>query len=76
MDITDEVEWTVETGKVFLEKYLKNNWSGKTLQELMMDAEIRNEIVAHMREETGLSIRKIADLLGIKRGSVQNVKPK
>lgn len=76
LDITDEVKWTIEEGKLFLEKYLKNNWPGKNLEELMMDTAKRNEIVAYMRGKTGLSIRKIANLLSINRGSIQNVKPK
>jgi len=70
------VEWTIEEGKLFLEKYLKNNWPGKNLEELMMDTAKRNEVVAHMRGKKGLSIRKIANLLSINSGSIQNVKPK
>ena len=59
LDITDEVKWTIEEGKLFLERYLKNNWPAKSLEELLMDTEKRNEIVAHMRGETGLSIVKL-----------------
>jgi len=76
LDITDDVVWTIEEGKLFLEEYLKKSWQGNRLEELMMNAETRSEIVAHLRGKTGLSVRKIADLLGIKRGSVQNVRPK
>jgi putative transposase len=76
LDVTDKDKWTIEEGKLFLEEYLKNNWPGKSLEELIMDTAKRNEIVAYMRGETGLSIRKIATLLSINRGSIQNVKPK
>ena len=76
LDISDEVEWTMEEGKMFLEEYLNQEWPGQTIEELMMNAETRSEIIGHMRGKTSLSVRKVADLLGIKRGSVQYVKPK
>lgn len=76
LDITDKHKWTIEEGKLFLEEYLENNWPGKTLEELIKDTAKRNKIVAYMRGETDLSIRKIANLLGINRGSIQDVKPK
>lgn len=76
LDIKNEAAWTIEEGKLFLEDYLKKSWPGSSLEELMIKAKTRNEIVAHIRGNTGLSVRKIADLLGIKRGSIQSVKPK
>lgn len=76
LDINHEVAWTLEEGKLFLAEYLNKVWPGNSLEELMMNPETRSEIVGHIRGKTNLSVRKIADLLGIKRGSVQNVKPK
>jgi putative transposase len=76
LDISDKDKWNIEEGKIFLEEYLKNNWPGKTLEELLADTAKRNEIVAHMRGATGLSIRKIANLLNLNRGIIQNIKPK
>lgn len=75
LEITGEAVSTIEEGKLFLEEYLKTSWPGKRLEDLMTKVETRNEIVAHIRNNTRLSIRKIADLLGIKRGSVQYVRP-
>ena len=76
LDITDEAAWTLEEGKLFLLEYLNKVWPGNSLEELMMNPETRSEIAGHMRGKTNLSVRKIADLLGVKRGSVQYVKPK
>ncbi len=73
LDINDEVAWTLEEGKLFLVEYLNKVWPGQSLEELMMNLETRREIVGYIRKKTNLSIRKIADLLGIKRGSVQYV---
>ncbi|MGE5397741.1 MAG: REP-associated tyrosine transposase [Chitinophagales bacterium] len=76
IDVVDESSWSVAEGKQFLEEYLQKEWPGSSLPNLMVNAGTRNEIVAYMRGNTGLSIRKIADLLGLKRGSVQSVVPK
>lgn len=76
LDITDKATCTLEEGQIYLGEYLNKEWQGKNLAELIAKTEIRKEIIAHLRGRTGLSVRQIADLLGIKRGSVQNVKPK
>lgn len=74
MDINEDEAWTLEESKAYLEEYLKKQWSGYQLQELMKNQNTRNEIVLHIREKTNLSIRKTADLLGITRGSIQYLK--
>lgn len=74
LDINNEVAWTLEDGKLFLAEYLNKEWPGSSLEKLMLNPETRNEIVAYLRGETNLSVRKIAGLLGINRGSVQYIK--
>lgn len=74
MDIDEDREWTLEESKVYLEEYLKTQWPGYQLQELMKNKNTRNEIARHIREKTNLSIRKTADMLGITRGSIQYLK--
>lgn len=76
LDVTDKVICTLPEGQIYLDEYLNKEWQGKHIAELIAKMETRKEIIAHLRGRTGLSIRQIADLLGIKRGSVQNVKPK
>lgn len=74
MDISEDEPWTLEESKIYLEEYLKKSWPGYDLHELMKNKDTRNEIVLHIRKKTNLSIRKIADLLGITRGSIQYLK--
>lgn len=74
MDINEDDSWTLEESKAYLEEYMKTEWPGYQLQELMKNKHTRNEIVQHIRQKTNLSIRKTADLLGITRGSIQYLK--
>jgi putative transposase len=63
--------WTVEEGKSYLEDHIKDKWSGKNLETLLRNKEIRKEIIADLKTNTNLSVREIADLMGINRGVVQ-----
>lgn len=74
MEINEDEAWTLKESKVYLEEYLKKEWSGYQMQELMKNKNTRNEIVLHIREKTNLSIRRTADLLGITRGRIQYLK--
>ncbi|MEN6324614.1 MAG: hypothetical protein ABFD18_00165 [Syntrophomonas sp.] len=55
----------MEEGKLFLVEYLNRVWLGNSLEDSMMNPEPRSEIIGHIRGKTNLSVRKIADLLGI-----------
>jgi len=74
IDIEDSRTWTWEEGKAYLDGYLKSRWSEKGLGELMNNKSTRTEVIADLKENTGLSVREIAGLLGINRGLVQKVK--
>lgn len=74
MDIRDDESWTIEESKLWLEEYLRKSWPGYELSELMKNKNTKREIVLHIRKNTKLSIRKVADLLGIERGSIQYLK--
>lgn len=76
LDMNENIPLTMQEGKQFLHEYLKETWSEYSLEELVKNPETRNEVIAYLRANTRLSIRKIADLLGVTRGSVQYIKPK
>ncbi len=76
LDISEDEVWTLEQSKEYLTGYLKKEWDGYELQELMKNKQTRNEIALHIMEKTNLSIRKTANLLGITRGSIQYLSKK
>ena len=72
----DETVRTLEQGRVFLEEYLKKNWQWVTGKELIKNVEIRTQVIRELKSNTRLSVRKIAELMGINRGVVQEVQAK
>ncbi len=76
LEVDEQIIWTAETGKSYLEEYLKQEWPGKSLQELINNKDIRAALIMDLKLNTNLSIRVIADLLGINRGIVQKTKAK
>jgi putative transposase len=74
MDVEEASVWTVREGKSYLEEYLTKRWSGKSIQDLMNSKDNRTEIIVNLKTNTQLSVREIAGLLGINRGTVQKAK--
>lgn len=74
LDVEEGDIWTPEEAKSYLENYLTERWSGKRLEDLINDKNTRTEIIVYLKINTRLSVRKIADLLGINRGIVQKTK--
>jgi hypothetical protein len=74
LDVEEGSVWTVKEGKSYLEEYLTKRWSGKSIQDLMNSKDNRTEIIVNLKTNTQLSVREIAGLLGINRGTVQKAK--
>ncbi len=74
LDLEEGSIWTIEEGLSYLDEYLTNRWPGKSLPGLMNDKNTRTEIILNLKTNTKLSIRAIANLLGINRGIVQKTK--
>ena len=74
MDVEEASVWTGREGKSYLEEYLTKRWSGKSIQDLMNSKDNRTEIIVNLKTNTQLSVREIAGLLGINRGTVQKAK--
>ncbi len=77
-DFMDEVEdmiSSLEEGQEYLNEYLKKTWPGVSKDEILKDTVKRNAVIMEMRSNTGLSVRKIAQLLEINRGIVERVRP-
>lgn len=65
---------TREEGKGFLTKYLRSKGINLEASTINEDKQLRKEIILHLRNNTTLSQRVIADLLGIDKGVVERVK--
>lgn len=74
LDLEEGSAWTVEAGSAYLDEYLKRRWPGKNLPGVMNDKNTRAEVILDLKANTRLSVRAIADLLGINRGIVQKTK--
>lgn len=74
MDIEEGKTWTLEDGRSYLKDYLNDRWPGQNLEALLKDKNMRVELIVDLKTSTGLSIRAIAELLGINRGIVQKTK--
>lgn len=74
LDLEEGSIWTIEEGLSYLDEYITNRWPGKSLPNLMNDKSTRTEIILNLKTNTRLSIRTIANLLGINRGIVQKTK--
>lgn len=69
LDDIEEVR-TLAEGRVFLADYLKKEWDGLSWNELKKNAESRQGVIRDIRTHTRLSVRSIAELLGISKNSV------
>jgi len=58
--------------KIFIKDYLENK--NETLEAVKTNWELRYSLVHELKESSNLSIRKIACLLSLTRGIVQNIK--
>jgi len=73
IDEDEEIIKTLEDGRTYLEEYLAKKWPGAAREMIHEDQAMRNEIIQELRTNTGLSIRKIAELLGINRRVVERL---
>ncbi len=73
IDEDDEVIKSLTDGRIYLAAYLAYNWPGAAQAAILEDQVTRDEVVLELRKNTGLSIRKIADLLGINRSIVERL---
>jgi REP element-mobilizing transposase RayT/DNA-binding transcriptional regulator YiaG len=58
--------------KIFIKDYLENK--NETLESVKTNWELRYSLIHELKENSNLSIRKIAYLLSLTRGIVQNIK--
>lgn len=75
MDKDEGIARTLEEGQECLNKYLKKTWPGASKEDIIKDTIKLNTVIMEMRTNTRLSIRKIAELLGVNRGMVERVRP-
>lgn len=61
-----------EAAKIFIKDYLKSK--NQTFEAIKTNWELRYGLVRELKEKSTLSIRKIAHLLSLTRGIVQNIK--
>lgn len=64
---------TVEEGRVYLEELIADKWPGVAKATIIEDKGRRNEVIRELRSNTGLSIRKTAELLGVNRRVVERL---
>jgi REP element-mobilizing transposase RayT len=57
-------------GRIFFTNYLESEWMGRQWSEIKKDPKSRQEIIRHIRNQTRLSVRAIAELLGISKNIV------
>lgn len=73
IDEDEEMIKTLEDGRIYLEEYLAKKWPGAAREAINEDRVMRNEVIQELRSNTDLSIRKIAELLGVNRGVVERL---
>ena len=64
---------TLEDGRIYLQEYLVKRWPGAAREAIYKDRVMRNGVIQELRTNTGLLIRKIAELLGVNRGVVERL---
>ena len=65
---------TVVQGREYLKDYLSKYHGGSQWEKLKQDALIKNEVIWHLRGNTNLSIRTIAQVLGVDRNVVERIR--
>ncbi len=73
IDENNEMIKTLEDGRIYLEEYLAKKWPGAAREAICEDRIMRDEVIQELRTNTGLSIRKIAELLGVNRRVVERL---
>jgi putative transposase len=61
-----------EDAKIFIEDYLQ--YKNETLESIKTNWELRFALVRELKEKSNLSVRKIAYILSLTKGIVQNIK--
>lgn len=74
LDLEESNILTVEEAKSYLEEYLAKRWVGKSMEELINNKDSRRVIITDLKTNTRLSVRTIANLLGLNRGIVQKTR--
>lgn len=69
----DEIR-TIEEGREYLRAYLKTVKPAIKIEEVKEDPQLRKKVIAHLRTNTKLSPRKIAEVLGIDKSMVEKIK--
>jgi len=64
---------TFEEGKAYLINYIKNRELDLNIDQIKGNKALRNEIIMHLRINTNLSLKNIADLLGINKSTVERL---
>jgi len=64
----------IEQGRLYLQEYLKRQWPDESIETILNDPKIKKDVIVELKNNTALSIRNIAQILGISRGSVEKVK--
>lgn len=73
LDEEDQVIKTLEEGRIYLDEYTAKKWPGVPLKAILEDKERRYDVIKDLRNNTGLSIRKIAELLELHRRVVERI---
>ena len=62
---------TLTEGREYIDKYLEKEWPGLSKETILAEKGNRDKVINELRSNTGLSIRKIAELLDIHRRVVE-----
>lgn len=72
IDVEDQpVIRTLDKGQAFLQQYLRQNGVTASVGAIGEDRHLCQRAISYLRANTGLSQRKIADLLGVDKGVVE-----
>lgn len=75
LDCEDKKEIrTLQEGKTYLEEYIKRETPTIEISLIKEDKLLRNQVIRHLRTETSLSQRIIAQLLGVSKAVVERIK--
>lgn len=64
----------VQQGRQYLKEYLKQQWPDVSIETIKDEPGIYREVILELRRHTSLSIRSIAELIGVGRNKVERVK--
>jgi len=69
----EEIIQTLDQGRIYLDDYLTGKWPGVDKVVIINNKLLCGEIIQNLHANTRLSIRKIAELLGVNRRVVERV---